>query len=171
MSKYKKIDLSKVKTYSIAKRKSKVEINQFAKVFDPKKSSFVEYLASLPRFLAVNELIEFSKLIVKARNKNKPVIFMIGAHVIKVGLSPLIIDLMKNDLVTAVAMNSAGAIHDSELALFGKTSEEVAEGITDGSFGMAKETGEFINNTLSRYEHSNLGYAEALAIEMKLNKV
>lgn len=170
MSKYNKIDLSKIKTYSIAKRKSKVDINYLGKVFDPKKDSFGDYLNSLPRFLAVNELIEFSKLIVKARKKNKPVIFMIGAHVIKVGLSPIIIDLMKNNFISAIAMNSAGAIHDSELAFFGKTSEDVAEGITDGSFGMAKETGDFINNTLTKYEYSEFGYAEALAIEMKLQK-
>ncbi len=170
MSKYKKINLSRVKTYSIKKRKSKVELNLLAKVFDPKKDSFSDYLDSLPKFLAVNDLKEFAQLIVKARNKNKPIIFMIGAHVIKVGLSPVLIDLMKQDFISAIAMNSAGAIHDSELAFFGKTSEDVAAGITDGSFGMAAETGEFINSTLSKYEHSDLGYGEALAIEMKLRK-
>lgn len=170
MSKYKKINLSRVKTYSIKKRKSKVELNLLAKVFDPKKDSFSDYLDSLPKFLAVNDLKEFAQLIVKARNKNKPIIFMIGAHVIKVGLSPVLIDLMKQDFISAIAMNSAGAIHDSELAFFGKTSEDVAAGITDGSFGMAAETGEFINLTLSKYEHSDLGYGEALAIEMKLRK-
>jgi hypothetical protein len=170
MSKYKKIDISKVKTYSIKQRKSKVELSLLAKVFDPKKDSFGDYLNSLPKFLAVNDLKEFAQLIVKARKKKKPVIFMIGAHVIKVGLSPILIDLMKNDFISALAMNSAGAIHDSEIAFFGKTSEDVAAGITDGTFGMAKETGEFINSTLNKYEHSNLGYGEALAIEMKLQK-
>lgn len=170
MSKYKKIDLSKVKTYSIKNRKSKVELSLLAKAFNPKKDSFSDYINSLPKFLAVNDLKEFAQLIVKARNKNKPIIFMIGAHVIKVGLSPILIDLMKNDFISAIAMNSAGAIHDSELAFFGKTSEDVAAGITDGSFGMAEETGEFINSTLSKYEHSNLGYGEALAIEMKVRK-
>lgn len=170
MSKFKKIDLSKVKTYPIKNRKSKVELNLLSKVFNPKKDSFADYINSLPKFLAVNDLKEFAQLIVKARNKNKPIIFMIGAHVIKVGLSPILIDLMKNNFISAIAMNSAGAIHDSELAFFGKTSEDVAQGITDGSFGMAQETGEFINSTLSKYEHSNLGYGEALAIEMKLRK-
>lgn len=170
MSKYKKINLSKVRTYSIEKRKSKVELNLLAKIFDPEKDSFSDYLNSLPKFLAVNDLKEFAQLIVKARNKNKPIIFMIGAHVIKVGLSPILIDLMKQDFISAIAMNSAGAIHDSEIAFFGKTSEDVAAGIKDGSFGMAKETGEFINSTLSKYEHSDLGYGEALAIEMKLKK-
>lgn len=170
MSKYRRIDLSKVKTYSIQKRKSKVELGLLAKVFDPQKDSFAEYINSLPKFLAVNDLIEFSKLIVKAKQKGKPVIFMIGAHVIKVGLSPILIDLMKNDFITAIAMNSAAAIHDSELAFFGKTSEDVAAGITDGTFGMAKETGEFINSTLTKYEFSSLGYGEALAVEIKIRK-
>lgn len=170
MSKYKKIDLAKVKTYSIKNRKSKVELNLLANIFDPKTDSFGRFLDSLPKFLAVNDLKEFAQLIVKAKKKNKPIIFMIGAHVIKVGLSPILIDLMKNDFISAIAMNSAGAIHDSELAFFGKTSEDVAAGISDGSFGMAEETGEFINSTLSKYEHSNLGYGEALAVEMKLRK-
>ncbi|MCX8056029.1 MAG: hypothetical protein N3F03_00280 [Ignavibacteria bacterium] len=170
MSKYKKIDLSKVKTYSIQQRKSKVELSLLAKTFDPKKDSFSDYINSLPKFLAVNDLKEFAQLIVKARKKKKPIIFMIGAHVIKVGLSPILIDLMKNDFISAIAMNSAGAIHDSEIAFFGKTSEDVAAGITDGSFGMAEETGEFINSTLSKYEHSNIGYGEALAIEIKARK-
>lgn len=170
MSKYKKIDLAKVKTYSIKNRKSKVELNLLANIFDPKTDSFGRFLDSLPKFLAVNDLKEFSQLIVKAKKKNKPIIFMIGAHVIKVGLSPILIDLMKNNFISAIAMNSAGAIHDSELAFFGKTSEDVAAGISDGSFGMAEETGEFINSTLSKYEHSNLGYGEALAVEMKLRK-
>lgn len=170
MSKYNKIDLAKVKTYSIKNRKSKVELNLLANIFDPKTDSFGHFLDSLPKFLAVNDLKEFAQLIVKAKKKNKPIIFMIGAHVIKVGLSPILIDLMKNNFISAIAMNSAGAIHDSELAFFGKTSEDVAAGISDGSFGMAEETGEFINSTLSKYEHSNLGYGEALAVEMKLRK-
>ncbi len=170
MSKYKKTDFSKVKTYSIKQRKSKVELRLLAKTFDPQKDNFGDYINSLPKFLAVNDLIEFAKFIIKARKKNKPIIFMIGAHVIKVGLSPILIDLMKNNFISAIAMNSAGAIHDIELAFFGKTSEDVSAGITDGSFGMAKETGEFINSTLTKYEYSNVGYGEALAIEMKLQK-
>lgn len=170
MSKYKQIDLSKVKRYSIKNRKSKVELNSLAKVFDPSQDDFSKFIKSFPKFLAVNDLTEFAKAIVSAKKKKKPVIFMIGAHVIKVGLSPIIIDLMKNGFVIGIAMNSAGAIHDSELAFFGKTSEDVAAGITDGTFGMAKETGEFINQTLSKYEHSDLGYGEALGVEMKIKK-
>lgn len=170
MSKYKTADLSKIKTYSIKKRKSKVDINSLAQVFDPKSSSVKHFLSSLPKFLAVNELHEFTDAILKAKKKNKPVVFMLGAHVIKVGLSPLIIDLMKKKYVTAFALNSAAAIHDIELSLFGKTSEDVAAGITDGSFGMARETGDFINSTLGKYQFANVGYGEALAIELKAQK-
>ncbi|MBU2446588.1 MAG: hypothetical protein KJ666_13605, partial [Bacteroidetes bacterium] len=170
MSKYKTADLSKIKTYSIKKRKSKVDINSLAQVFDPKSSNVKHFLSSLPKFLAVNELHEFSDAIVKAKKRSKPVVFMLGAHVIKVGLSPLIIDLMKKKYVTAFALNSAAAIHDIELSLFGKTSEDVAAGITDGSFGMARETGDFINSTLGKYQFANVGYGEALAIELKAQK-
>jgi hypothetical protein len=170
MSKYKSADLSKIKTYSIKERKSKVEINSLAKVFDSKTCNFKDFLSSLPKFLAVNELYEFSNAILNAKKKNKPVVFMIGAHVIKVGLSPLIIDMMEKKYVTAIAMNSAAAIHDIELSLFAETSEDVAAGVTDGSFGMAKETGDFINSTLRKYQFANVGYGEALAVELKLKK-
>lgn len=170
MSNYEFLDLSKVKRYSIKKRKSKVELSLLAKSIDSKDFKFEDFLNSLPRFLAVNELFDFADLILKARALGKPVIFMIGAHTIKVGLSPLFIDLMKNKIITAIAMNSAAAIHDSELSLFGQTSEDVAAGITDGSFGMAKETGDFINSSLAKYEFANLGYGEAIAIELKNQK-
>ncbi|MCX8010677.1 MAG: hypothetical protein N3A61_05950 [Ignavibacteria bacterium] len=170
MSIYNSLDLSKVKTYSIKKRKSKVSLNQLAKAYNSKNNEFRKFISSLPKFLAVNELLEFSFSIVNAKKKNKPIIFMIGAHVLKVGLSPLLIDLMKRGYITAIAMNGAGVIHDVELSFFGETSEDVASAITDGSFGMAKETGDFINQTLAKYESSEIGYGEAIALEMKLKK-
>lgn len=170
MSIYKIADFSKVKTYSIKKRKSKVELKFLAKVYNSGNQHFRKFLESLPKFLAVNELKEYSEAICDAKKKEKPVVFMIGAHVVKVGLNPILIDLIKRKFVTVVAMNSAAAIHDVELALWGRTSEDVAAGITDGSFGMAKETGDFINSTLSKYEFANVGYGEALAIELKNQK-
>ena len=92
---------------------------------------------------------------------------MMGAHVIKVGLSPIIIDLIERKVITAIAMNSASAIHDVETALFGQTSEDVAENILDGTFGMSKETGEFINNCLVKFQNnSDFGYGEALGAEL-----
>lgn len=166
-SRYPSIDLSKVKTVSIKKRKSKVRLADFAKPFSPHTEKFADFINSLPKILVANELREFVGHIVSARQKKKPVILLIGAHVIKVGLAPLIIDLLKRKVITAVAMNSAAAIHDVESALWGKTSEDVAENIRDGSFGMSKETGEFINRTLQNsIRNSDIGYGEALGREL-----
>ncbi|MGA7160130.1 MAG: hypothetical protein WBZ48_03955 [Bacteroidota bacterium] len=163
MSKYIQADLSKVKTISIKTRKSKVTPKDFAKPFDPLKQSFADFSLSLPNILAAAQLKSVAADIVRARKKNKPVIVMMGAHVVKVGLSPIIIDLVRRNIVTAVAMNSAASIHDVETALWGQTSEDVAENILDGKFGMSQETGEFINNTLSMgYYMTTMGYGETL---------
>ncbi len=169
-SKYEKIDLSKVKTISIQSRRSKVNTSEFAKVFDPKTQSFLDFIDSLPDILVAKDLKTLVDKIVNAYKKNKLVVFLIGAHVIKVGLAPLLIELGKIGIIKALAMNSATAIHDVETALFGQTSEDVAENIMNGSFGMAKETGDFINLTLKEYyENSDLGYGEALG--KKLNDI
>jgi len=169
-SKYEKIDLSKVRTISIQNRRSKVNTSEFAKVFDPKTQSFSDFIDSLPDILVAKDLKTLVDRIVNAYEKNKLVVFLIGAHVIKVGLAPLLIELGKIGVIKALAMNSATAIHDVETALFGQTSEDVAENIMDGSFGMAKETGDFINLTLKEYcENSDLGYGEALG--KKLNDI
>jgi hypothetical protein len=163
MSKYIQADLSKIKTISIKTRKSKVTPKDFAVPFDPVKQSFAEFTRSLPNILAAAQLSDLVADIVRARKQGKPVIVMMGAHVIKVGLSPIIIDLVKRKIVTAVAMNSAASIHDVETALWGRTSEDVAENILDGKFGMSRETGEFINNALSvGYYMSTMGYGETL---------
>jgi hypothetical protein len=163
MSKFKRADLTKVKTISIKKRKSKVTPDDFAKVFDGKKGSFADFADSLPRILVADDLRSLADDIIAARKKNKPVILMMGAHVIKVGLSPILIDLIKRNMITAVAMNSAAAIHDVETAMWGQTSEDVAVNILDGRFGMARETGELINRTLAdAFRESDMGYGEAL---------
>jgi hypothetical protein len=163
MSKFKRADLSKVKTISIKKRKSKVTPDDFAKVFDGKKGSFADFADSLPRILVADDLRSLADDMIAARKKNKPVILMMGAHVIKVGLSPILIDLIKRNMITAVAMNSAAAIHDVETAMWGQTSEDVAVNILDGRFGMARETGELINRTLAdAFRESDMGYGEAL---------
>ena len=159
----KRADFSKVRTISIAGRASKVRPGDFAFPIDPKRDSFREFVRKLPKFLAANDLRAIVDDIVAARRRKAPVILMMGAHVIKVGLSPLLIDLIRRRAITAVAMNSAAAIHDVETALWGKTSEDVATNMLDGSFGMARETGEFINGALlSAYWESDEGYGEAL---------
>jgi hypothetical protein len=164
MTKFKQIDLSGVKTISIKDRKSKVTPNDFAIPLDAKKASFKDFADSLPRILIGNELRDVVNDIVRARAKKKPVILMMGAHVIKVGLSPLIVDLLKRGVITHVAMNSAASIHDVETAMWGHTSEDVALNLMDGTFGMSKETGDFINIALVKgMKETTAGYGETLA--------
>ncbi len=164
MSKFKQIDLSRIKTISIRERKSKVSQKDFARPVDPHKNTVATFLDSLPHILVGNDLRELVDDIVRSRKRKKPVILMMGAHVIKVGMSPIIIDLLKHGVVTHVAMNSAAAIHDVETAMWGQTSEDVAVNMLDGKFGMARETGEFINKALVKaMTESSEGYGEALA--------
>jgi len=163
MSKYKQIDITGVKTISIKRRKSKVTPKDFAKPFDAIHASFKDFANSLPHILVAEELRDLLNDIVRAHKKNKPVILMMGAHVIKVGLSPLIIDLLECGIITHVAMNSAASIHDVETAMWGKTSEDVAVNLMNGTFGMSKETGDFINLALTKeMKESNAGYGETL---------
>lgn len=163
MARQKQIDLKKVATVPIKLRKSRVHRKDFARSFDPAKQPFTDFAASLPRILAAEDLRNFAGAIVRARKSGKPALVMMGAHVIKVGLAPLIVDMMERGIITGVAMNSAAAIHDVEMAMWGTTSEDVEENIRDGSFGMSRETGEFINGTLRAVAgRSDAGYGEAL---------
>ncbi len=163
MAKFTRADLSKVKTISIKDRYSKVSPKDFAKPFDGARDSFARFADSLPNILMAAELRTLVDDIVKARKNDKPVLLMMGAHVIKVGLTPVLIDLIKKNIITAVSMNSAAAIHDVETAMWGQTSEDVAANMMDGRFGMAKETGELMNQTLTdAYQNSDMGYGEAL---------
>jgi hypothetical protein len=145
---YKPIDLEGIKSYPIKRRKNLVSIKQFAKTIEHK--GFSKFLDSLPDILAGNSIRDVIDAIVKATNKNRPVVMAIGAHVIKCGLSPIIIDLMKRGIVTAVAMNGSVAIHDYEISLIGETSEDVSHSLKDGSFGMARETAEAFQTAVSR---------------------
>jgi hypothetical protein len=133
--------------------------------------SFKKFWDGLPDILAAKDLRRLSKDIVAARRKKKGVIFMLGAHVIKCGLSPLIADLMKRGAVTAVALNGAGIIHDTELAMAGKTSEDVGPALNDGSFGMAKETAEFINTAIDKGVRKGLGIGQAVGRRIALEKL
>lgn len=161
MSKYTKIDLSKIRTYSIKTRKSKTQIKNFGKPLEP-ESDIHRFLESLPKYLKAEDLKSLVNSIVNAKRKKKPIIFMLGAHPIKCGLSPILIDLMEEGFATLLSTNGAGAIHDVEVAFWGKTSEEVEKGIEDGSFGMAKQTGEIFNRISSFACQKNLGLGEAI---------
>ncbi len=153
----KPIDLKKIKTYSIKKRKNLVNIGQSGKPIEFK--NFNKFIDSLPKVLAADALRNVIDNIVKAHNKDRQVVLAIGAHVIKCGLSSIVIDLMKRGIITAVAMNGAGAIHDYEISLIGGTSEDVSDSLKDGTFGMAKETAEAIQDAASVPE---LGLGRAL---------
>jgi hypothetical protein len=161
MTKYKEIDMRKLKTYSIHNRKSIVAAGQLAKTIDP-GSRFGTFLESLPSTLAAEDLKSLVADICRAVHTQKPVLWMMGAHVIKVGLSPIIIDLMKRGVIQGIALNGAGAIHDLELAYFGKTSEDVATSLKDGRFGMVSETADLLNTTIQKGKEMELGFGEAL---------
>jgi hypothetical protein len=169
MSNYQKIDLNKVKTYSIKGRKSKTQIKNFGKPLSS-KCDMGGFLKSLPKCLRANDFKKLLDSIIKAKRKGKPIIFMCGAHVIKCGLSPVLIDLMQNGFVSLLATNGAGAIHDFEIAFWGKTSEEVGEGIQDGSFGMVKETAEVFNQISSLAQKENMGLGEAIGKNIRESK-
>ncbi|MFQ5627241.1 MAG: hypothetical protein ACE5I1_00655 [bacterium] len=161
MSKYPEIDLKSVRRYSIKERYSKVHSENLGKPYQTGES-FSKWFDSLPRILVASDLHEFVERIVTARQNKKPVIFMMGAHVIKVGLSPFVIDLMQQGIFTCISMNGAGIVHDTELSMFGQTSEEVADGLAGGTFGMAQETGEFINSGTKEGQKAELGLGEAI---------
>jgi hypothetical protein len=150
------IDLKRLKTFSIRERSSKVDLAMFAR---PNKAgvSFKTFIRSLPNLLRSSDLSYVVTAIVRARNKGKPVVLMMGAHVIKCGLSPWVIEMIRRNVVTAVAMNGAGIVHDFEIAFGGKTSEDVGAALDDGSFGMARETGEFLNNAVKEGVRNGFG--------------
>ena len=155
------INVSDLKTYPLKKRHSKVRLSDFATPWQ-RGGSFAKFCATLPDILAVKTLRAVARTIARAHRKGRPVIVGIGAHVIKVGLSPLVTDLMERGIITAVAMNGAGIIHDFELALMGHTSEEVDAEIDDGRFGMAEETGRILNEAIGLGAAHGQGLGEAV---------
>ncbi|MEW6602279.1 MAG: hypothetical protein AB1499_15005 [Nitrospirota bacterium] len=158
--KYKPISLKNVKTCAIKSRKSKVTLDEVGRPFS--KGSFGEFIDSLPDILAASDFRAVVTAIVKARKKDRPVVLGMGAHPIKVGLSPVIINLLEKNVITAVAMNGACIVHDFELSLIGYTSEDVATELCDGSFGMAKETGQGLNGAINKGVKKGQGIGKAV---------
>jgi len=155
------IDVSHLTTYPLKKRHSLVRLSNFASPWQ-RGGSFAKFYSGLPDILAVKTLRAIVLAIASAHRARRPVIAGVGAHVIKVGLSPILTDLMAKGVVTAVAMNGAGIIHDFELALMGHTSEEVDAEIDDGRFGMAEETGRILNEAITRGAAAGEGLGEAI---------
>jgi hypothetical protein len=155
------LDFSKIRTYPVAERANKVAPEAFAKPHAA-GASFRSFLDGLPGFLAAQDFQFVVRAIATAVKNKRPVLLMMGAHVIKVGLNPLIVDAMRRGIINAVAFNGAGAIHDFELCYNGETSEDVQQGLNDGSFGMADETGRMMNAALADGVARSIGAGRAL---------
>jgi len=158
---FKPLDLSKVKTYSIKARKSKVGLDDFSRPYTT-GSSFRQFLEGLPQVLAAQGFKEVVEALTKAKREQKIIVVGMGAHPIKLGLNPQLIQLMEEGLIHCLAMNGAGLIHDLELALVGKTSEDVEEGLEGGAFGMAEETSILLNESIREGVKKGLGIGEAI---------
>jgi hypothetical protein len=161
MGRFPEIDVKKLKTFSIRGRKSKVRSAASGRPPEP-GASFAGFWTGLPDVLAVRDLRELVDRTAGAVRRKKPVLLLAGAHVIKVGLSPVIIRLMEKGVLSGVAFNGAGAVHDAELAYFGATSEDVERTIRNGRFGMARETAEILNGAARLGADEELGFGEAL---------
>ena len=159
--KFNPINLNEVKTYNLSDRKSTVTAEDFAKTWQ-KGASYRTFLENLPNILAGAQLKSVISAIVEAYRAKRTIMFGMGAHVIKVGLNPIVIDLMERKLITGVAMNGAGIIHDAELAMVGRTSEDVAAALDDGTFGMARETGAFLSEAILSARKESIGLGEAV---------
>jgi len=165
----KPLSLDKVKTYPLAARPSKVTVKDFAALIT-ESASLREYLSSLPNILAVQNLRDLAAQMRRARALKKPIIWGIGGHVIKTGLAPVMIDLMKRGFLTAVAANGSVLVHDAEIAMVGSTSEDVDATLGEGVFGGANETGKLLNAAAADGARKSIGLGEALGnalVEMK----
>jgi len=155
------LEFGRVRTYPLRSRPSKVTVRDFAGILRD-RASVGKLIESLPRIFAGNDFRAVIEALRRARRKRKPIIWGLGGHVIKCGLSPVLIDLMKRGYLTAVAMNGAALIHDFEIALAGATSEDVPAVLGRGRFGMAEETGRTINEAITRGDREGLGIGEAV---------
>ena len=160
-SDFNEFDCSRIKTYEVGKQTRKVELDNVAGVWRT-GGTMLEFIDSLPDILAGKDLKTVIEAISSAARDNKPVILAMGAHVIKCGLSPVIADLIGRGIITGLALNGAGAIHDTEMALFGRTSEDVVAGLKEGTFGMGAETAEFVNSAAVYGQEAGQGFGEAI---------
>ena len=161
MPKWTPISLDEVKSYPLKKRPSKVKVDDFGDAWQP-GGSMNRWLESLPKILAGNDFTEIVDRFVRAGASGKTIILAMGAHAIKVGLNPIILDLLNRRILSSIAMNGAGIIHDAEVAMVGCTSEDVAGQIGTGKFGMAEETGKLLNAAISEGAKQGLGIGRSV---------
>ncbi|MFQ5817355.1 MAG: hypothetical protein ACE5H2_05275 [Terriglobia bacterium] len=155
------LDFKGLKTEPLAKRRSKVTVRDFARPYK-RGSKFADYLKTLPPILAVHDFRRLVEALLAARRKRKPILWGLGGHVIKVGLSPVLIDLVNRGFVGGIATTGAALIHDFEIALVGHTSEDVPTQLGKGRFGMAEETGKLINLAIRRAAARRIGIGEGV---------
>ncbi len=155
------LNLESVSTYPLTSRPSKVSLNDFARPIE-ETSSIEDFLASLPNILGVQSLHSVAAQMRRAKQLGKPIIWGLGGHVIKVGLAPVIIDLMRRGFVTAIAANGSVLVHDAEIAMVGSTSEDVDATLGEGAFGAAEETGQLLNSAAREGMRDGVGLGEAL---------
>jgi deoxyhypusine synthase len=158
---YDEFDLSGIRTYPLATRRSKARVDDFARPVE-RGSAFKQWFDALPGILGGEDLRRAVRAVADARARQAGIVWGIGAHVIKTGVSPVLIDLMHRGYVSALAMNGAGVIHDFEIALSGSTSEDVDEALGPGRFGMAEETGRILNEVIRNAEAKQEGLGQAV---------
>jgi deoxyhypusine synthase len=161
------VNLADVRTIPVARRPNKVRAEEFAHPPGADRS-FAAFLRAMPDVLVARDLLHVVDAIADAARRERGVVVMLGGHIVKTGLAPLLIDLMGRRVITHVAMNGSASIHDFEIARFGGTSEDVAAGLRDGSFGMAEETGREMNEAFVRGMREERGMGEALADALDL---
>lgn len=159
---YHEADLGRVRTVPVAARRNKVDPSLLAAP-PAGDQSFKAFLASLPDVLAARDLRAVVAGVARAARQRRGVVLLVGGHVIKVGLGPLLAAWLRQGIVTHIAFNGAAAIHDYELAAFGGTSEDVESGLADGTFGMAEETGAEMNAAIASAADAGQGMGEGLA--------
>jgi len=159
---YEEFDLSGVHTYPLDSRHSKARAEDFARPVGP-DASFKTWFASLPQILGGQDIRRVVAAIATAKARGAGIVWGLGAHVIKTGVSPVLIDLMERGYVSALAMNGAGIIHDFEIALSGGTSEDVDAALGPGRFGMADETGRVLNEVITAGARSGMGLGQAVS--------
>ncbi len=161
MKKYRPVSLKKVRTYPLTKRKSKVSLSALAGP-PVKGDSFRTFLDKLPDILAAGDFRRVVRAVVRARENDRPVVLGMGAHPVKVGLSAVITDLMRKNVITAVATNGACIVHDFELSFVGHTSEDVGKELCTGTFGMAAETGKYLNRAIKEGARNGHGIGRSV---------
>jgi hypothetical protein len=155
------LDFSGLQTYSLHDRYSKVTVDHFGTPLK-ENSTLRSFLASLPDQLLGHDFPELIRCLAKVHRNGRPILVGMGAHVIKVGLNPVLIDLMERSIITGLAMNGACIIHDAEIAIAGSTSEEVGDVLGDGAFGAARETGEVLNGAIALGAREGMGMGQAV---------